>query len=153
MTLHRPRFEQYPRSRTIEPGGGTLFRSITGILMYLANDRPDVQYTVNELACAMAKPTRQALEAAKHLVRYLLKTKDFGIFFSKHLGGYGISSPCGLTVTGQGTSRRRRSRTAVHLCWGDCLLYSYTRRQTSWHSHLLRQSCMLLQAVSVKVSC
>jgi len=43
--------------------------------MYLANDRPDVQITVNELACAMSKPTKAALEASKHLTRYLLKTR------------------------------------------------------------------------------
>ena len=113
----------------MSPEDGTLFRSITGILMYLANDRPDVQYTVNELACAMAKPSRQALEAAKHLVRYLLKTKDFGIFFSNTW-----EDTDQLTVWTDsdwaGDKQTRRSRTAVHLWWGDCLLYSYTRRQT-----------------------
>jgi hypothetical protein len=113
----------------LSPEDGTLFRSITGILMYLANDRPDVQYTVNELACAMAKPSRQALEAAKHLVRYLLKTKDFGIFFSNTWEDTDQPTVWTDTVTGQGTSRRDvQELRSMHLC--DCLLYSYTRRHT-----------------------
>eukprot|EP00435_Cladocopium_sp_Y103_P063025 s292_g24.t1 len=65
----------------------TLYRRITGILMYLATDRPDVQFTVNELASAMSKPTKAALEASKHLTRYLLKTKDYGIYFPSDWDG------------------------------------------------------------------
>lgn len=58
-----------------------LYRRSTGILMCFANDRPDVQFTVHELACANSKPTKAALEASKHLTRYLLRTKDIGIHF------------------------------------------------------------------------
>eukprot|EP00435_Cladocopium_sp_Y103_P029374 s3084_g7.t1 len=70
----------------------TLYRRITGILMYLATDRPDVLFTVNELTSAMSKPTKAALEALKHLTRYLLKTKDYEFTF--HLIGMVLMTCC-----------------------------------------------------------
>lgn len=63
----------------------TVSRSIVGILMYMSTDRPDIQYTVNELSSLMSKPTQRGWESAKHLVRYLLKTKDYALFFGEKL--------------------------------------------------------------------
>ena len=59
----------------------TQFRGVVGILMYMSTDRPDIQYTVNELSSLMSKPTQRGWESAKHLVRYLLKTKDYMLCF------------------------------------------------------------------------
>ena len=107
----------------------TLCRSIIGILMYLANDRPDIQFTVNELAGTMSKPTKESLEVAKHLTRYLLRTREYGLFFTRSW-----EDTDDLVVWSDsdwaGDKKTRKSRTAAHLMWGGCLLYSYTRRQT-----------------------
>ena len=97
--------------------------------MYLASDRPDIQFTVNELAGMMSKPTKETLEVAKHLTRYLLKTREYGLFFTRSW-----NDSDDLVVWSDsdwaGDKKTRKSRTAAHLMWGGCLLYSYTRRQT-----------------------
>eukprot|EP00435_Cladocopium_sp_Y103_P021098 s1207_g5.t1 len=77
----------------------------------------------------MSKPTKAALEASKHLTRYLLKTKDYGIYFPSDWDGaddllvYTDSDWAGDKAT-------RKSKSAAHLVWGGCLVFSYTRRQT-----------------------
>ena len=113
----------------LSPEDSTLCRSIIGILMYLASDRPDIQFTVNELAGMMSKPTKETLEVAKHLTRYLLKTREYGLFFTRSW-----NDSDDLVVWSDsdwaGDKKTRKSRTAAHLMWGGCLLYSYTRRQT-----------------------
>ena len=48
----------------LSPEEVTFYRRITGDLVYLPHGQPDVQFTVNELACAMSKPAK-ALEAPK----------------------------------------------------------------------------------------
>ena len=113
----------------LSPEDSTLCRSIIGILMYLASDRPDIQFTVNELAGTMSKPTKESLEVAKHLTRYLLKPREYGLFFTQSW-----NDSDDLVIWSDpdwaGDKKARKSRTAAHLMWGGCLLYSYTRRQT-----------------------
>ena len=65
----------------------------------------------------------------KHLVRYLLKTKDYALFFGRS------SESCGdvLLMTDSDWAagqQNRKSKSATRIHVGDCLLYSYTRRQT-----------------------
>ena len=55
--------------------------------MYMSTDRPDIQYGVNELAMCMACPTIRSMEGARHMVRYILGTKDLGLFFDQDLEG------------------------------------------------------------------
>ena len=95
----------------LSPEDSTLCQSIIGILMYLASDRPDIQFTVNELAGMMSKPTKETLEV--NISR--------GIF-SKPVS-MGSSSPgvgmtlmtwwYGRTLTGQVT-RKQESRELRH---------------------------------------
>ena len=49
----------------------TDYRAIVARCNYLAPDRPDIAFTVKELARAMAKPTRGDLQRLKRLARYL----------------------------------------------------------------------------------
>ena len=53
-----------------------LYRKATGKLMWLSTTRPDVTYATKELARGMANPTQEHLANLKHLLRYLLGTKD-----------------------------------------------------------------------------
>ena len=61
----------------------TQFRAVVGILMYMSTDRPDIQYTVNELSSLMSRPTQRGWESAKHLVRYLLKKGLCFVFWTR----------------------------------------------------------------------
>ena len=52
------------------------FRSGLGLALYLAMDRPDIQFAVKTLSSYMARPSVKALSALKHLVSYLDGSAD-----------------------------------------------------------------------------
>jgi hypothetical protein len=60
----------------------TLYRQIIGSLMYLTNTRPDICFVVNTLSQYLVEPRRVHLVAAKHVMRYLKGTLDFGLCYT-----------------------------------------------------------------------
>jgi hypothetical protein len=110
----------------------TLFRSCTGILLYMAVDRPDCQYAIKLLAQKMAKPTETAHDELKHLVRYILGTRGYAILIRRmtvhctveSLDPYSDSDWAGNKV-------HRRSTTCVHIMLNGSLLASFVRTQTA----------------------
>ena len=50
------------------------YRSIVGLLLYMARDRLDIMFTVKELAAFMSKPTLGALQRLRKLVGFLKYT-------------------------------------------------------------------------------
>jgi hypothetical protein len=59
----------------------TLYRKIIGSLMYLTNTRPDICFAVNTLSQFLVEPRRVHLVAAKHVMRYLKGTMDYGLSY------------------------------------------------------------------------
>jgi hypothetical protein len=60
-----------------------IFRSMVGSLMYLAvATRPDIAFSVNQLARVMSAPDEFHWESAKKVLRYLKGTMNIGITFS-----------------------------------------------------------------------
>ena len=57
----------------------TLYRQFIGSLMYLVNTRPDLCFAVNTLSQFMVEPRSVHWTAAKHVLRYLAGTVDFGL--------------------------------------------------------------------------
>eukprot|EP00435_Cladocopium_sp_Y103_P072259 s475_g39.t1 len=57
-----------------------VFRSGLGLALYLAMDRPDIQFAVKTLSSYMARPSVKALSALKQLASYLDGTADDGVF-------------------------------------------------------------------------
>ena len=57
-----------------------VFRSGLGLALYLAMDRPDIQFAVKTLSSYMARPSVKALSALKHLASYLDGSADDGLF-------------------------------------------------------------------------
>ena len=50
-----------------------------GSLMYLMNTRPDIFFAVNILIQYLTDPRHVHLTAAKHILRYLKGTVDYGL--------------------------------------------------------------------------
>ena len=70
----------------------TIYRQMIGSLMYLTNTRPDICFAVNTLSQFMMEPRRVHWIAAKHILRYLKGTVEYGLKYrSNHevnLKGY-----------------------------------------------------------------
>ena len=49
--------------------------------MYLVNTGPDICYVVNQLSEAMVKPTNLFWKAGKHVLRYLMGTTEYGLWY------------------------------------------------------------------------
>ena len=52
--------------------------------MYLTNTRPDICFAVNTLSQYLVQPKRVHLVAAKHVMRYLKGTMDFGLYYDRN---------------------------------------------------------------------
>ena len=57
----------------------TLYRKMIGSLMYLTNMRADICFAVNTLSQYMIEPRQVHLIAAKHVLKYLKGTIDYGL--------------------------------------------------------------------------
>ena len=62
----------------------TQYRHIIGSLMYLTNIRPNICFDVNTLSQYLVKPIWVHLIDAKHVMRYLKGTIDFGLYYDRH---------------------------------------------------------------------
>ena len=58
-----------------------------GILLYLAHDRPDIQFAVRSLSTAMSRPTTRKQKELEHLALYLKGTSDYSIAYKKTKAG------------------------------------------------------------------
>lgn len=64
------------------------YRQAIGSLMYLADiSRPDISFTVNQLARKVANPTETNWKQIKHLFRYIKGTVGLGIKYERKLLG------------------------------------------------------------------
>jgi hypothetical protein len=86
----------------------TLYRQLIGSLMYLVNTRPDLCFAVNTLSQFMVEPKRVHWVAAKHVLRYLCGTIEFGLSYIQGNGvklvGYSDADWAGNIVNRKSTS-------------------------------------------------
>lgn len=62
---------------------GKSYRSLIRKLLYLTNTHLDIYFTVSKLSRIVSSSTKQHLGAAKGLVRYLVGTVGFGLWYTK----------------------------------------------------------------------
>ena len=76
-------------SELVDPA---LYCQLIGSLMYLVNTRPNICFAVNSLSQFMVEPRRVHWVAAKHVLRYLQGTLDYGLDYRQgdgvRLAGY-----------------------------------------------------------------
>ena len=105
----------------------TQYRQIIGSLMYLTNTRPDICFAVNTLSQYLVQPRRVHLVAAKHVMRYLKGTIDFGLYYDgKHdyrLYGY-------IDANWNGSVSERKSTSGGCYCLGSTMISWFSRKQS-----------------------
>ena len=85
-----------------------IYMSIVGSLMYASNTlRPDITYVTGVLARFMTAPVKKHMTAAKHVLRYLKGTMDYGLVFMP-------ASTNGATGTGTITNSSSTTGTIDH---------------------------------------
>jgi hypothetical protein len=117
-----------------------IYRTIVGSVIYLANcTRPDIAYTVGQLARMMARPNENHLSIAKQLLRYLKGTITLGIEYKPTLIGYDVILWSDATW---GTEDDRKSfqgyvliRHSGAICW------SATRQKSTSQSSMEAEIC------------
>ena len=86
----------------------TQYRQIIGSLMYLTNTRPDICFVVNTLSQYLVEPGHVHLVVAKHVMRYLKGTLDYGLCYTGdhdfRLCGYTDSDWAGSVLDRKSTS-------------------------------------------------
>ena len=82
-------FDQYPGQGLVRPKPDeetlnkeeqTLFRSGTGMLLYLLkHSRPDIANAVRQLSTALDKPNEAAFKEMKRVMKYVISTKHLAL--------------------------------------------------------------------------
>eukprot|EP00253_Pinus_taeda_P035689 PITA_35689 len=86
----------------------TLYRQLIRSLMYLVNTRPDICYAVNTLSQFMVEPKRAHWATAKHVLRYIQGTIDYGLLYTRckdiRLSGFTDANWAGSSMDWKSTS-------------------------------------------------
>ena len=112
---------------------------VIGSLMYLVNTRPDICFVVNTLSQFLVEPRRVHLVAAKHVMRYLKGTMDYGLSYDGDhdftLSGYTDADWAGSTADRKITSRCCFSLGSAMILWQSrkqsSILLSAQRKQST----------------------
>jgi hypothetical protein len=103
----------------------TLYRQIIGSLMYLMNTKPDICFAVNTLSQFLVEPRRVHLVAAKHVMRYLKGTMDYGLSYDDFtLTGY-------TDVDWAGSVADKKSTSGCCFSLGSAMISWQSRKQSS----------------------
>ena len=65
------------------PVDATLYRMLVGKLLFLTKTRPDITHAVSVVSRFMQNPQEAHLQAAKHILRYIRRHPDLGLFFQQ----------------------------------------------------------------------
>lgn len=86
----------------------TLFKQIVGTLCYICNSRSDISFGVELISRFMHDPTHLHLSAAKHILRYLKGTTDYGILFPRKVDSTGgvLEAWCDADWSGDQVDRK-----------------------------------------------
>ncbi|CAK0871316.1 unnamed protein product, partial [Prorocentrum cordatum] len=111
----------------LDADDATLYRQCVGIARYMINYITEATFAVHVLSKRMSKPTVNDMKRLKHLGRYLLGVRDYGLFFPKE-GGVDILE-CYTDSDWAGDTVDRKSVSCGVLSCGGCTLLEYSRGQ------------------------
>ena len=87
-TPGHPMLDEPDETAELGPSDASNYRSCVGVLLYIASDYVECQYTIRGLSQCMSKPTVRALACLRHLCMYLLGCMDHCIllWYKAHFG-------------------------------------------------------------------
>ena len=117
-----------------------LYRSVTGMGIYLSQERPDLCFAVKELASKMSRPTELSLQRMRKFLGYVKSTKDY-------------ATKLFLPVRGQGFWKQSQDQQWILEGFSDSDWAGdrTTRRSTSCGVHLLNGIPLLCTSRSQKI--
>ena len=117
---------------SLETVDAMMYHQMIGSLMYLMNMRPDICFTVNTFNQFLTDPRNVHLIAAKHILRYLRGTVDYGLKYDVNqkinLEGYVDSDWAGSAID-------RKSTSGCCFSMGSGVISWFSRKQ-SYVNHL-----------------
>ena len=138
-----------PPEEILTGGDQHRFRSALGTLLYISQDRVDIQHCVRNLSQFMASPTKRAESELKHLILYLKRTEHCGILLPylkyKSKKAEILLQPDNLEEVDaleswsdsdwagdrSSTKRRRHSVSSTMIFLNGCLVAAWSRSQKS----------------------
>lgn len=66
-------------STTLGPKEASAYRSVVGLCLYVGRERPDLMFTIKELACSMSNPTLVSVQRLRKLIGYMKQVGDVGL--------------------------------------------------------------------------
>jgi hypothetical protein len=106
----------------------TLYRQLIGSLMYLVNTRPDICFAVNTLSQFMVEPRRAHWTTAKHILRYLRGTIEYGLRYAQ---GDGVKLVGYTDADWAGNAVDRKSTSGCCFSLGSGVVSWFSRKQKS----------------------
>jgi hypothetical protein len=106
----------------------TVYRQLIGSLMYLVNTRPDICFAVNTLSQHMVEPRSVHCIGAKHMLRYIAGTIDFGLDYVR---GDGVSLVGYIDPEWVACATGRKSTSGCYFGLGSGLVSRFSRKQKS----------------------
>ena len=82
-------------SQKLDNRDSSNYRSIVGSCLYIGRERPDLMFTIKELASSMASPTLSSLQHLRKLIGFMKQVGDVGIHLSFPAPGQGKISAGG----------------------------------------------------------
>jgi hypothetical protein len=96
--------------------------------MYLTNTRPDICFVVNTLSQFLVEPRRVHLVVAKHVMRYLKGTMDYGLSYD---GDHDFTLSGYTDADWEGSIADRKNTFGCYFSLGSTMISWQSRKQSS----------------------
>ncbi|XP_074334033.1 secreted RxLR effector protein 161-like [Apium graveolens] len=131
----------------------TFYKSLIGGLRYLVHIRPDIAYSVGIISRFMEKPTSMHLNAAKHVLRYVKGTLNYGLVYTKDSGNNILTGYTDIDLAGNVVDRKSTGGMAFYL--NDSLVTWVSQKQkcvtlSSCEAEFMAATAAACQAIWLK---
>ena len=125
-------------SPKLDEKDASAFRSVIGLCLYVGRERPDLMFTIKELASVMSSPSVSSLQHLRKLIGFMKSVGDVGVKMQTPQPGIGKMQSGGShswilesysdADWSSNKSHRRSTSCGVHMLNG-CFMYGSSRSQ------------------------